>query len=81
MAHTGGFGLELGVGGGGPGAPGPLAVAGAFFGVYYFELGASGHFPLGQDRPHWLPGLSFGIRLNVPLSTYAEQTTYLPGPS
>lgn len=80
IANTGGVGLELGVGGGGPDAPGPLAVAGGFFGFYYFELGASGHFPLGQDRPHWLPGLSFGIRFNVPLSTYAEQRTYLPGP-
>jgi hypothetical protein len=36
----------------------------------YFGLGAAYRFPIGADRPSWLGGLEFALRIHVPLFTY-----------
>jgi hypothetical protein len=49
---------------------------------YYVGLGASYSFPIGVDRPAWLGGLEFALRIHVPIVVYdkhEEKSTRVVG--
>ena len=65
-----GIGVELGVGAGGGERVTAVGLAGIFFTFYYMDLGFTYQLPLGAERPDWMAGPQFGLRINVPVAVH-----------
>jgi hypothetical protein len=44
----------------------------------YLEIGALFSFPLGNDRPPWLPLTQLAIRIQVPVAEYGRWEQPVP---
>ncbi len=79
--HGGGLSVELLAGAGiGDGRAIPVGSLGAFWGLYFFELGYSFQLPLAAERPAWCSSHQFSVRLHIPLHSYARRQWTEPAP-
>lgn len=79
--HGGGLSIELLAGAGiGGGRAIPVGSIGAFYGLYFFELGYSFQVPLASERPAWCSSHQFSVRINIPFYTYAVRQWNEPAP-
>jgi hypothetical protein len=71
---TGGVALELGFGGGSDfsGSSSLAAIGSVLYSAYYFDLGVSYQLPIAAERPPWLGGFQFALRVHVPFATHAR---------
>ena len=73
--HGGGLSIELLAGAGiGDGRAIPVGSVGAFYGLYFLELGYAYQAPIGFDRPAWCSSHQFAVRVHIPVHRYAVRT-------
>jgi hypothetical protein len=57
----------------GPGGPIQFGSAGAFWGLYLFDIGYSYAFPISPARrPEWLSGGMFSVRAQIPFDVFGS---------
>ncbi|MDC3962122.1 hypothetical protein KEG38_50355 [Polyangium jinanense] len=70
--HGGGLSIELLAGAGiANGRAIPVGSIGAFFGLYFLELGYSFQVPIASERPEWCASHQFSVRIHMPFYQYA----------
>lgn len=74
FGHGGGVSVELLAGAGiGDGRAIPVGSIGAFWGLFFLELGYSFQLPVASERPAWCSSHQFSVRINIPLYNYARR--------
>ena len=78
MGCAGGFGLEIGVGGGDAGRGAQIVMQpGVYWGAYFVELGYSYAAPLApMVRPDALSSHQFSVRVHIPLNRSNQRTWF-----
>jgi hypothetical protein len=51
-----------------------IGEVGAFWGLFYVELGYAYRFPIAHERPDWMSSHQFAIRIQIPVFTHSQKT-------
>lgn len=74
MGDAGGFGIESSLGLDlGHGAP-VVGEVGAFWGLFFLELGYAYRFPIAHERPDWMSSHQFAVRIQIPVYRHEAHT-------